>query len=139
MDIPTTVELNKSAIARIVAGLFALLGLTGGSVLDRISAETRRSILRVLRPAESAVRRLIVIVSKSIHVKASPARPMPTGIVRAQQRKQHISFQLFDERQHFLRQQPRPKTVPPRAAAYFVFPGRRSPNNCMGPAAATKR
>ncbi len=98
MPLPQTIDANKSAIARIVAGLFALLGLAGGSVLERIPGELRRAVLRALRPAESAVRRLILIVAKTIKAPASPARPMPQGIVRGEQGKPRLSFQLFDPR-----------------------------------------
>ena len=111
MDLPQAVDLNKSAIARIVAGLFALLGLTGAAVPGRIPRELHRSVARVLRPAESAVRRLILFLAKSIRVKASPARPMPAGLVRSKQEKPRLSFQLFDPRQPVFRQRPQPKTA----------------------------
>ncbi len=37
------------------------------------------AVLAVLRPAESAVRRLIVIAARSVVVKLAPSRPMPEG------------------------------------------------------------
>ena len=123
MDLPKTVELNTSAIARIVAGLFALLGLTNGLVRERIPGELHRTILRVLRPAESAVRRLIVFLAKSIHEKASPARPMPAGIVHAGQGNQRLSFQLFDSRQRIFLPQRQPKTARPQPRISFFGNG----------------
>ena len=54
-----SIDLNTAALVRIVAGLFALLGLTAGSVPARIPLTLHRAIRRVLRPAESAARRLI--------------------------------------------------------------------------------
>ena len=77
MDLPKSIDLNKTAIARIVAGLFALLGLTDGAVLARIPIELHRMIARVLRPAESAVRRLIVVLARITNVKAPPPRSRP--------------------------------------------------------------
>ena len=123
MDLPQTVELNKSAIARIVAGLFALLGLTGAAVPGRIPRELHRSVARVLRPAESAVRRLILFLAKSIHVKALPARPMPAGLVRTKQEKPRLSFQLFDPRQPVFRPPPQPKTARPQPRISFFGDG----------------
>ena len=123
MNLPKAIDANKSAIARIVAGLFALLGLTGGSIPGRIPGALHRTILRVLRPAESAVRRLIVIVSKTIKVKTSPARPMPQGIVRTGPGSQRLSFQLFDPRQPIFRPQRQPKTARPQPRISFFGDG----------------
>ncbi len=112
MDIPQAIDLNKTALARIVAGLFFLLGLTGDAALARIPIKLHRAVARVLRPAESAVRRLIVVLARITGVKAPPPRLMPKGLVRAGQGHQRPSFQLFDPRQRFLRQRktrPRPQ------------------------------
>ncbi len=92
------IDLNRTVIARLVGGLFALLGLTAGSVPPRIPREVHRAILRVLRPAESAVRRLILVVSRTIGVQASPSRPMPKNIIRSGQGTPKPTFQLFDPR-----------------------------------------
>ena len=111
-----SIDLNKTALAGIVAGLFALLGLTAGAVPGRISIELHRTIRRVLRPAESAVRRLIVVMALFVKVNANPpapARPMPKGIVRTGQGKRVPTFQLFDPRQHFYRPKPRVKAPGP--------------------------
>ena len=123
MDVPRAVDINKSSISRIIAGLFALLGLTDSSVVGRIPRELHRTVLRVLRPAESAVRRLIVIVAKSIKVKVSPARPMPAGLVRTKQEYQRLSFQLFDPRPPVFRQRPQPKTARPQPRISFFGNG----------------
>ncbi len=117
-----SIDPNKIALARILAGLFALLGLTAGAVPGRISRQLHRAILRMLRPAESAARRLIVVLARTIKVKASPPRPGPAGLVRARQRKPRLSFQLFDPRQRFFREPPRPKPDP-RAQPRISFFG----------------
>ena len=107
MDIPQAIDLNKTALARIVAGLFALLGVAGEAVLARIPKDLHRAIARVLRPAESAVRRLIVVVARITLVKAPPPRPRPApaGLVRTGQGQPRLAFQLFDPRQRFFRPQ----------------------------------
>ena len=61
-----------------------------------------RAVLRVLRPAESAVRRLIVIAARNVVVKLAPSRPMPTGKVIGKGGGSSLpSFQLFDPRKRF--------------------------------------
>ena len=125
MDLPQAIDLNKTALARIVAGLFALLGLTGDAALARIPIELHRTIARVLRPAESAARRLIVVLARITNVKAPPLRPRPApaGIVRAGQGKPRLSFQLFDPRQRFFRPQRQPKTARPMPRISFFGNG----------------
>ena len=103
MRLPQTIDRNRTALARILAGLFALLGCVDGVLPGRISAALYRNILRVLRPAESAARRLIASLAGHIRLKASPPRPMPAGLARAGGARPRISFQLFDPRKRFLR------------------------------------
>ncbi|MDP1700739.1 MAG: hypothetical protein Q8L53_07255, partial [Aestuariivirga sp.] len=58
------IELNREALNRIVAALFALLGIDGTETVGRIPHRLHRAVVRVLRPAESAVRRLIVVAAR---------------------------------------------------------------------------
>ena len=61
-----------------------------------------RAVLRVLRPAESAVRRLIVIAARGLVVKVAPSRPMPKGHVIGKGGGSRLpSFQLYDTRKYF--------------------------------------
>jgi hypothetical protein len=55
----------------------------------------------VLRPAEAAVRRLIVIAAKGLEAKLPPRRPFPEGLALAGTRGGRMSFQLFDARERF--------------------------------------
>jgi hypothetical protein len=112
MDIPAAIALNKTALLRIVAGLFALLNAAHA----RIPLALHRSIARVLRPAESAARRLIVTLARIVKLKAPPARsrPAPTGLVRAKRESRRIAFPLFDPRQRFGRRRPTPQAAAPR-------------------------
>jgi hypothetical protein len=113
MDIPAAISLNKTLLARIVAGLFGLLGLAGNDAPALIPARLHRSIARVLLSAESAARRLIVVLARIAQIKAPPPRPAPAGLVRSAKGRQRRSFPLFDPRQDFLRQQPPAKKAPP--------------------------
>jgi hypothetical protein len=59
-------------------------------------------VLRVLRPAESAVRRLVVIAARGLVVKPVPSRPMPKGqIIGKGDGSKRPSFRLFDPRKSF--------------------------------------
>jgi len=82
-DQPAAIDRNRDALARIVAVLFAYAGLDEGGA-DEVPRRVWRMILRLLRPAESAARRLIVIAARGIEVKPPKPRPEkePTGIER---------------------------------------------------------
>lgn len=60
MDWALVIDKNRIALLRVVAMLFVLAGLEGGGTLTR---QRRFRVLRFLRPAETAVRRLIVIAA----------------------------------------------------------------------------
>ena len=81
MDWARAIERNSEALKGIVAALFAMLGLAREATVSRIPQPLHRAVLRVLRPAESAVRRLIVIAARGLVVKLVPLRPMPKGQV----------------------------------------------------------
>ena len=71
--------------------------------MARIPQPLHRAVLRVLRPAESAMRRLIVIAARGLVVKLAPSRPMPKGAIGkgGQSGNSRSSFQLFDPRKRF--------------------------------------
>ncbi len=102
MDWDAAIKRHSEALNRIVAALFALLGLEGEADLGRIPNPLYRSVLLVLRPAESAVRRLIVIAAKGLVVKVAPSRPMPKGTIIGKGDGSRLpSFQLYDTRKYF--------------------------------------
>jgi hypothetical protein len=115
MDWDRVIEINRQALSRIVTELFATLRLVSGG---RLAQPAYRALLRVLRPAESAVRRLIVIAARDLVVElpaGSPAaRPLPKGPVRPARPATRMSFQLFDPRRNFsrVRRNPASKLVP---------------------------
>jgi hypothetical protein len=102
MDWAKAIERNSEALQAIIAALFAMLGLDGDASVERIAPRLRRAVLRVLRPAESAVRRLIVVVARGVAVKLSPSRPIPKGLKIGKGGGNRLpSFQLFDPRKYF--------------------------------------
>jgi hypothetical protein len=106
MDWALVIDRNSTALKAIVDGLFALLGLA-----TRLSPSVHRKVLRLLRPAESAVRRLIVIAARGLVVEMAPIRAKPAGVKPAAsigvrpkgtQGRSYV-FQLFDPRKPFLK------------------------------------
>jgi hypothetical protein len=79
MDWDLAIKRNSKALKGIIEVLFALLGLDGTEAASRIPRSLHSAVLQVLRPAESAVRRLIVIAARNVVVKLAPSRPMPKG------------------------------------------------------------
>ena len=74
-------------------------GLWAKPRCHRIPQPLHRAVLRVLRPAESAVRRIMVIAARGLVVKAAPSRPMPKGHMIGKGAGRRLpAFQLFDTR-----------------------------------------
>ncbi len=111
MDWVRAIEINREALTRIVAGLVALLGMQKG-VVKRLPLPVYHMIARILHPAESAVRRLIVIAARGLEVPLLPTRPMPQGLFIVGKRTGRITFQLFDTRKQFSDADPQPITGP---------------------------
>jgi hypothetical protein len=101
MDWARAIEINKAALTHIVAGLIALLKLQGNMMPERVPREVYRLALRILHPAESAVRRLIVIAARGLVVPPPSVRPMPQGFIRTSKVRNRIAFPLFDTRKRF--------------------------------------
>ena len=102
MDWARAIERNSEALKGIVELLFAMLGLVGSETVARIAPSLHRAVLRVLRPAESAVRRLIVIAARGLVVKVAPSRPMPKEQIIGKGGGSRLpSFKLFDTRKDF--------------------------------------
>jgi hypothetical protein len=65
---------NRAALERIVEALFAMAGLAAGETSAALPRHLRNHVLRLLRPAESAVRRLVIIAARGLVVVVVPAR-----------------------------------------------------------------
>ena len=133
MDWDLAIKRNSKALKGIIDVLFALLGLDGTDAAQRIPRSLHSAVLGVLRPAESAVRRLIVIAARNVVVKLAPSRPMPKDIVLRKGSGPSLpSFQLFDPPKRlkpirvmkFTRLEPRIRFIDydPRICALFPTP-----------------
>ena len=113
MDWDLAVKRNCEVLIGIVADLFGMLGLVGEATVSRLPWPTYRAVLRVLRPAESALRRLIVVAARGLVVQPSPSRPRTAGAVKSKKtlRPRVTSFQLFDPQKRIVL--PR-RRMPPR-------------------------
>jgi hypothetical protein len=101
MDWDLAIKRNSEALKGIVEMLFAMLGLVEEATVARIPHSVHRAVLRVLHPAESALRRLIVIAARGLVVKLVPSRPMPKGVIIGKSGTSRLSFKLFDSRKSF--------------------------------------
>ena len=97
MDWDLAIKRNSKALKSIIDVLFALLGLDGTDAPSRIPRSLHSAVLGVLRPAESAVRRLIVVAARNVVVKLAPSRSMPAGkVIGKGSGSRPPAFQLFD-------------------------------------------
>ena len=120
MDWARAIERNSEALKGIIEVLFAMLGLAGEATVSRIPLPLHCAMLRVLRPAESAMRRLIVIAARGLVVKLAPSRPMPPGtIIGKGGGNPRLSFQLFDPRKNFAGPRRRAFTKNPPRIHFF--------------------
>jgi hypothetical protein len=101
MDWQLAISRNREALLRIIAALFALAGLAEGRAEDVLPRHIYRAILRVLRPAESAVRRLIIIAARGLVLAPYCARPFPAKIVSGSGQARLPAFRLIDPLKRF--------------------------------------
>lgn len=86
MDRACFIERNRAALLRIVAALVYMTGLDEGGA-ETAPRRVWRRVIALLRPAESCVRRLIVIAARSIPVticapRASKPKYVPWWVVK---------------------------------------------------------
>jgi hypothetical protein len=72
MDWNAAIERNREALRRVLVMLVGMAELSGGATLPR---HLHRAVLRLLRPAEAAARRLIIVVARGLVVALPPPRP----------------------------------------------------------------
>ena len=72
LDYALAIRRNRDQIRQIILALFALAGMRVGGSLFTLRRDAFAAILLVLRPAESAVRRLIVIAAIGLAPSTSP-------------------------------------------------------------------
>jgi hypothetical protein len=101
MDWDMAIERNRVPLLRIVATLFAAIGLGQGGHVERLPRMLYRAVLSILGPAEAAVRRLIIVAARDLVAKSRPTRPAPKGLKINRKSQGRVSFRLFDTRKRF--------------------------------------
>jgi hypothetical protein len=81
MNWALAIEKNRASILAIVAAIVALIG--GREARGPMLRAVRNAALALLRPAESACRRLIVIAARGLVAKPSPPRPFSMPVMAA--------------------------------------------------------
>jgi hypothetical protein len=108
MDWPLIVERNRGRLLAVLAPLFAVLGLDPRIRFDPRRADLPRHLYRALlitlRPAESAVRRLIIIAARGLVARlgaARAARAFPSGLALSRDAERIPAFCLIDPLKRF--------------------------------------
>lgn len=98
MSFTPSIDRNREALRAILATLFALLGLASGGVIERVPRGLRLAVLRLLRPAEAAVRRLIAALAHGMAVAPSLHIAPAAKLAKGGDCRRIKCFALFDRR-----------------------------------------
>jgi hypothetical protein len=91
MDWQAAIERHHAALMRVVAGFIAMVGAGGGRAADAaalsadrptLSRHRHRALLRLVRPAEAAARRLVIALALAVAAPpeaAQAGRPVPAA------------------------------------------------------------
>ena len=101
------IDYHRTALLEVVTGLFALAGfLPGGVGVSQVSMVVRSQILRVLRPAETATRRLVLFLANRVVLVEPKERVALRKIKKARKDVRASSprapvFRLYDRWKYF--------------------------------------
>ena len=104
MDWRLAIRRNREALAQIINHLLAMAGLSAAASErpQALSANLRRQILLVLRPAESALRRLIVIAACGMKPRSYVVGTPPDfSSLQLRKTDKVPLFPLYDRRKRF--------------------------------------
>jgi hypothetical protein len=107
MNWALAIERNRTALLAVVAAIIAMMG--GRQVAGPMLRAVRNAALALLRPAESACRRLIVIAARGLVLKPTAPRPFIQPITKTTGagRERTPAFRLVDPAKRY-----RPVLVP---------------------------
>lgn len=101
MNWDAAIEIHRTALLRLLAGMYAALGIEAGGSVETVRSDLRLMVLRILGPAESAVRRLIFLKARDLpeaEYVRGPARDKAAK--RAKTRSRSKAFPLFDKQNY---------------------------------------
>jgi hypothetical protein len=115
-DWAKAIQFNRDALIAIVAAIFRMLRIDGDDAPERMPPHLHRRALRLLTPAESACRRLIVMAARGLAVQPLPvaqpkaqgasARIASIGNAPRRPRAPRFVFKLYDPRKSFRERKP---------------------------------
>ena len=117
MDWTLALERNQDILRRSVAWLFTWLALDVGGSVDELSLHQKRTAYFVLRPAESALRRLVYAAMFALAIVAPPMAKRAATSARSEKKKgvlkreRSFLFRLTDPPQNFDLEPDKPKYV----------------------------
>ncbi|MEW9834139.1 hypothetical protein [Mesorhizobium marinum] len=128
MDLATVIERHRAALQGIVAALVAMVAfgagrsMPGGDGPARLPRHLHRAVLRLLRPAESAARRLAVALACRLAwpppvPHALSSRPAPARVASGV-----LAFPLLDPLARWRRRRRPAAVAPPRISVPGVGP-----------------
>jgi hypothetical protein len=150
MDWAMAIDRNSEALFRVVASLVAMVRVRGGGMAAFLPRDIYSAALSLLRPAESAVRRLIIMAARGIVVKLKlgPTRVFPAGLAMNKDEARIPAFCLIDPLKRFASEDfewgERKQQVLPRISVPGLFdpvfpPQQQLPSDDMIAAAALGR
>lgn len=96
MDWPMAITRNRDWLRRIIAELFAMAGLAEGAMAAVLPRHVYCAMLNVLRPAESALRRIVMIAARGLVLAARASRPFPSEPIPRGGGARTLAFCLID-------------------------------------------
>ncbi len=118
MDWPLAIDKNREKLLRIILALMASLGLVNGGKLTTLPYYLYKRALQIIRPAEAAVRRLIMMAAYDLKLRgfnlAPPGRQVGKADGEGNFRRrnevasalQNPSFHLIDPLKPFTEESP---------------------------------
>jgi hypothetical protein len=103
MDWNRVIERNSERLFVVIASLVAMVRVHGGGMAAFLPRHVYSAALILLKPAESAVRRLIIIAARGLAVKLrlGAARPFPAGLALKKDAARVPAFCLIDPLKRF--------------------------------------
>ena len=80
MDWNLVISRNHALLLRIVAELFAMARIVEGGTSFALPRHLYNAIMLILRPAESAIRRLVIIAARGLVLKTRASRSTAAGL-----------------------------------------------------------
>lgn len=98
MDWALAMKRNRDDLVRALTALFVTVGVASGALVSTLPRHIYRAAWAVLRPAEAALRRLIVVEAREITVAARPKQAAPDVAIPRGAGTKLPAFRLFDPR-----------------------------------------